>query len=824
MADRFSLKITQASLNQCAFDWARNMSNIFKAIDCATREGSDILCFEEMTITGYDSGDYFDRSDNDRITQALTDIAEYAEKLDPSLIISIGHPWRLLPDVAKDIPADRLPKEIFLPFNVQTVISCGKILGMSAKSNLYNYGRGYEKRYFSEWQEKIGQEFNTVYIPFGNEERIAFGKPIFRFCSEDGTTAFNLFQVICEEKWIGSKYDISISCEDDLYQKKNIIASACEYLGSSHGLIVPVSNASPPAKNSIDKHVYLACLASEYADLVIDTDGLGSSGSSFSQFGHKLIASKSEIIAYGKRNSFCDVDIATNIAELQSAPPKTCDKIHVMAEHVFKHRNSKPSLTISYLNDSNCCWDNPENADRHYEEIIRNTALWLFDYLRKNKIKGVVQALSGGADSAFNAVIVYVMTCLAVKEIGAGKFCDELNLKCREQAVKSERKSRIDQAISLCMSEIMTCVYMATNNNSEQTQNAARYLIRGDNDNFGIGGKFIFRNIQEIVNVFGASFATENLYALEDKEKQEFINDISAYLNASPDLFSSDVLYDMRSKIKQKYPQIENLITASDGIVYENIQARARAVFIMTVANHEGKIAISNSNLDEARNAYATFAGDLHAGTINLNAHINKAYLIKLLVFMYEKGVCGVCKPIRSLRYVLENKPSAELKPKDSAGNVTQFDENDLQRSYEQMNIISEYMLYARSNSRSGKRRLNAREIFDKCKLHDAFANVSDDELFKMLKTSYEKWTMAQHKIHASPLAPSFGKNVDHQSSMRTPNLSGNYRDEIILLAIDLHYERLKKNGIAVDEKERSELRKKAWQDKEFAENYYKEI
>ncbi len=79
-------------------------------------------------------------------------------------------------------------------------------------------------------------------------------------------------------------------------------------------------------------------------------------------------------------------------------------------------------------------------------------------------------------------------------------------------------------------------------------------------------------------------------------------------------------------------------------------------------------MAVANPNLDEARNAYSTFQGDLQSGTINLNAHLDKAYQVEIMRYLRDHGLQGVMKPVRSLELVLRNKATAELLPLGAMG------------------------------------------------------------------------------------------------------------------------------------------------------------
>ena len=61
---KLSLRVTQASLNQTALDWPQNMANHFAAIDIAADQGSDMVLMPELSLTGYEVNDDFQRTDN----------------------------------------------------------------------------------------------------------------------------------------------------------------------------------------------------------------------------------------------------------------------------------------------------------------------------------------------------------------------------------------------------------------------------------------------------------------------------------------------------------------------------------------------------------------------------------------------------------------------------------------------------------------------------------------------------------------------------------------------------------------------------------------
>ena len=816
-------------MNQTAMDFPRNIANIYEAIRKAVEEGSDILALEELALTGYEAGDDFQKTDNNLILAALDDIASYAKALDENLIISIGHPWRLafknLPHET-DLEFERLKNPLYnrldQPFNVQSFISGGKILGMTAKSNLFNDERGYEKRYFAEWSveaaNKVGGDHGTIVVKLAADrnEYIPFGRPIIHV--SDGKHNVNLAHAICEEKWVASKYDGNPH-DDSRYDKDNIIPSISKYLGTSNGLALIVPNASPPSPLKQDKHEHLSRLASKYADVVIDTDGLGSSGSTFAQFGHRFVVQAGKVISKGLRMCFARVACNTTALKINSAPDHTAVLSDASILHRFNNMAVNPDVdpVVPF-------WDDPANPNREYEEAIRMTALWLFDYMRKVGCTGLAQAQSGGKDSAFNSVIVRAMVELGMNELGVEGFCKEMNLPYSDKVLSALNRGGRNDAVNECMQHMLTAVFMGTRNSSDNTKAAARMLIEGGKDASGvsvegIGGKYLDINVQDILDFYGMVYAVEDTTALSDKRFNEIRKEVSAFLNLPPGSISPEDLIEKEREIKSRYPEIGSMISAareSDALTYENIQARGRQVLIMAIANMEGKMAIANPNLDEARNAYATFGGDLHSGTINLDAHLPKAFLSRTLKHFYNHGLSEVMKPVRCLWSTLNNKASAELQPKDENGEVVQNDEDALHGTFDQLNAIGDYMLHTKVDENEGARRLNAKEILEHCREDKLFHGLSDEKIYDMLWFRYKRWQVAQHKIHASPVAPTYGKNVDHQSSQRTPNLNGGGYYELVQLGVSMVYDMAKADGVVLRGQDKAVHDRRAWQDEEF--------
>ncbi|MGC1240958.1 MAG: NAD(+) synthase [Chryseosolibacter sp.] len=125
------MKIAGATVNQTPIDWANNTRNIVDAIEAAKRQQVKLLCFPELTITGYGCEDLFlSEWVSERAWKELLIIREKCE----DITVAVG-----LPFIRDSII-----------YNAVCVIRDRKILGVTFKQNLARDGVHYEPRWFTE--------------------------------------------------------------------------------------------------------------------------------------------------------------------------------------------------------------------------------------------------------------------------------------------------------------------------------------------------------------------------------------------------------------------------------------------------------------------------------------------------------------------------------------------------------------------------------------------------------------------------------------------------------------------------------------------------
>lgn len=192
----------------------------------------------------------------------------------------------------------------------------------------------------------------------------------------------------------------------------------------------------------------------------------------------------------------------------------------------------------------------------------------------------------------------------------------------------------------------------------------------------------------------------------------------------------------------------------TDDTPLQNIQARIRVPGIWLLANLKGSILLTTSNRSEAAVGYATMDGDTAGGLAPL-AGISKIFLLHWL----EWAITNL--HISSLKLVLSNKPTAELRPPSSH----QTDENDLM-PYDILNQIEYLAIH---------QHLSPLETYFRLE-----PIIKDPNLPQYIHRFYTFWARNQWKRER--YAPSFhldDANLDPKTWCRFPILNGQFQKEL---------------------------------------------
>ena len=164
-------------------DCLYNASEIKQQITEAVREGVEVVCFPELSITGYTCADLFftQQLQRDALT-ALQDVCAFTRNL--PIIVLVGAPLKVDNNL----------------YNCAFVITDGDVVGVVPKINLPNTGEFYEKRWFSSGRDVLEHNVNSIRprIPtielWGND--VPFGIDLL-FTTKDYSFGIE----ICEDLW-----------------------------------------------------------------------------------------------------------------------------------------------------------------------------------------------------------------------------------------------------------------------------------------------------------------------------------------------------------------------------------------------------------------------------------------------------------------------------------------------------------------------------------------------------------------------------------------------------------------------------------------------
>jgi len=545
------INVGSASLNQTPLDWENNQKNIIAAIKTARANKVSILCLPELCISGYGCEDAFLAPGT--LAQSQRVLHQIAPQT-KNIIVAVGLPL---------LYQNRI-------YNTVCLLVDGAICGFVAKRFLPSDGIHYEPRWFHPWPQNVHVEIdlNGQTYPIGD---IYFNCGGVRIGFE-----------ICEEAWVANRPGIKLA-------EKGVDI-----------ILNPSASHFAFDKHRIRKRFVLEG-ARAFSVSYIYTNLLGNEAGRAIYDGDAMIATSEQLLASSKRFSFADYQLINALVDVdltRMSQARTSDWVPKLDSRIdvpFDYPQLAPSQNVLSLP----MWEDSPNIKE--EEFSRAVSLGLFDYLRKSRSQGFVVSLSGGADSSAIACLVRLMVEFGVAELGTQGFCAKIRLKGLA-------------TVNNIVQSLLTCVYQATENSSQTTQQAAKTLAHS------LSAQYLELNINELVK---------------------------GYIDLVSDAID------------------KKLNWQAHDIALQNIQARARSPSVWLIANLRNALLLATSNRSEAAQGYATMDGDTSGGLSPI-AGIDKDFLRHWLRWL--EG------PIPALSLINQQSPTAELRPKEMA----QTDEEDL--------------------------------------------------------------------------------------------------------------------------------------------------
>ncbi len=362
---RLAAAIPELRVADCAFNIARIADLVLRGED----EKVQVICFPELSITGYTCADLFFQH------QLITDAENALEKLlrltfSTSTVFIVGMPVRIQHQI----------------FNTAVVAQSGRILGIVPKINLPNNNEFYEKRWFTSGAnvQTQGITLSGESIPFGTD--LLFSNGEFSFGIE-----------LCEDLWVpippssqlalhGAQVIFNLSASNELIGKNNYLRQLIEQQSA----------------RCIAAYVYASAGAGESTTDVVFA-------------GNGLIAENGKFIATSERFSFDSQLVVSDIDIERLQADRIRNSNFGNDVSARNYRTIKFNADQLYDTQLKRTYDKHpfvpplSNRDESCEEIFSIQVGGLAKRWQHTQLENVVLGISGGLDSTL-ALLVCVKT------------------------------------------------------------------------------------------------------------------------------------------------------------------------------------------------------------------------------------------------------------------------------------------------------------------------------------------------------------------------------------------------------------------------------
>ena len=363
MKDGF-LKAAAAAPKIRVADPAWNAQEICKVLDACYEQHAKLIVLPELCLTGYTCQDLF-------LQERL--LEESLEGLQAVLEHTKGHD-------ALTFVGLPLEKDGKL-YNVAAALNHGKILGLTTKTFLPNYGEFYEMRQFTPGPEK------ARYISFNGEE-IPFGPQLLFQAAE--MEDLIVAAEICEDVWSPVPPSIGAALEG-----ATVIVN-CSASDETIG------------KDTYRRELIAGQSARLIAGYIYANAGEGESTQDVVYSGHHIICENGSVLAEAKRFTneiiYADIDVQKLAAERRKMTtfPAADHDDYVDIRFSLKVKENKITRTFP---KAPFVPDNQDERDKRCDEILSLQSMGLKKRLEHTNCKHAVVGISGGLDSTL-AVLV----------------------------------------------------------------------------------------------------------------------------------------------------------------------------------------------------------------------------------------------------------------------------------------------------------------------------------------------------------------------------------------------------------------------------------
>lgn len=379
-------------------DCQYNASEIKKQITEAVKEGVQVVCFPELSITGYTCADLFftQQLQKDALI-ALEDVCAFTRDL--PIIILVGAPLKVDNNL----------------YNCAFVMTDGEVIGVVPKINLPNTGEFYEKRWFSSGRDVLENNVNSIRprIPtielWGND--VPFGIDLL-FTTRDYSFGIE----ICEDLWspLPASTQLAIQGAEIIF---NLSSSNCV-----------------TGKHVFRQRMITQQSARVHCGYVYTSSGIGESTTDIVFSGSTYIAENGEMLEIGERFQMessmiiSEIDVERLRIDRQRNTNFTHDK-----HGQYRHINVAPlELGLEDTRDTSYNLElrgegplhrhftktpflpKKKESDAYCEDVLNLQVHGLLRRWEHTKAESLVVGISGGLDST----LALIVSILAADRLG----------------------------------------------------------------------------------------------------------------------------------------------------------------------------------------------------------------------------------------------------------------------------------------------------------------------------------------------------------------------------------------------------------------------
>ncbi len=370
-------------------DCQYNASEIKKQITESVQEGVQVVCFPELSITGYTCADlFFTQQLQKDALSALEDVCTFTRDL--PIIVLVGAPLKVDNNL----------------YNCAFVMTDGEVVGVVPKINLPNTGEFYEKRWFSSGRDVLENNVNSIRprIPtielWGND--VPFGIDLL-FTTKDYSFGIEL----CEDLWspLPASTQLAIQGAEIIF---NLSSSNCV-----------------TGKHAFRQRMITQQSARVHCGYVYTSSGIGESTTDIVFSGSTYIAENGEMLEIGERFQMessmiiSEIDVERLRIDRQRNTNFTHDK-HGQFRHVQVapldeaigneaiRREARDNGPLHRYFTQTPFLPKKKESDEYCEDVLNLQVHGLLRRWQHTHAESLVIGISGGLDSTL-ALIVSVL-------------------------------------------------------------------------------------------------------------------------------------------------------------------------------------------------------------------------------------------------------------------------------------------------------------------------------------------------------------------------------------------------------------------------------